>query len=147
MDILAAVVIADSVVLVSLWEAPTRTSCRHKRELYLLCRNSNDINFKNCYKSYCRILSSVISAAKRLHYDRLIVNSKDKKKTTCKIVKSVTGKRFGNKSLQSVYINYVLTENQQLIADSFQNYFLSTADKTISNTNNNEDIKDNNCID
>jgi hypothetical protein len=49
-------------------------------------------------------------------------------------------------SFQSVYINGVLTENQQLIADSFENYFLSTTDKIISNSNNSEDMEDNCCI-
>jgi hypothetical protein len=68
-------------------------------------------------------------------------------KTTWNIVKSVAGKRSGNKSFQSVYINGSLIENQQVIADSFQNHFLSVADKTISNIYNNVDIKDNNCID
>jgi hypothetical protein len=52
-----------------------------------------------------------------------------------------------SKSFQSVYINDALAENQQLIADSFQNYFLSTADKIISNINNNEDLEYNSCID
>jgi hypothetical protein len=68
-------------------------------------------------------------------------------KTTWNIVKSITGKKSCNKSIQSVYIDGALTENQQVIADTFHNYFLSTADKIISNINNNEDIKDNNCID
>jgi hypothetical protein len=34
-----------------------------------------------------------------------------------------------------------------LIAYSFQNYFLSTAAKLISNINTNEELEDNNCID
>jgi hypothetical protein len=84
--------------------------------------------------------------AQRLHYDRLIVNSKSKIKTTWNIVKSVMGERFGNKPFQSVFTDGALTQNQQLIADSFQNYFLSTADKIISNINN-EDIENSNCID
>ncbi|PNF33656.1 hypothetical protein B7P43_G12345 [Cryptotermes secundus] len=101
-----------------------KISCRRKWELYLLYRNNNDANFKNYYKLYCRTISNVINAAKRLHYDRLIVNSENKMKTTWNIVKSVTGKRSGNKLFESVYINGTLTDNQQLIADSFQNYFL-----------------------
>jgi hypothetical protein len=52
-----------------------------------------------------------------------------------------------SKPFQLVYINGVLTENHQLIADFFENYFLSTEDKIISNINNNENIEDNNCID
>jgi hypothetical protein len=57
-------------------------SCRHKRELYLLYRNNNDTVVKSYYKSYCRILSSVINAAKRHYFDGLNTNSKNKIKTT-----------------------------------------------------------------
>jgi hypothetical protein len=105
--------------------AGIKISCRRKRELYLLYGNSNDSNLKNYYKLYRRIPSSVISAAKRLHYDGLIVNSKNKMKTTWNIVKSITGRKSGYKSFQSVYANGVLTEKQQIIADTFQNHFLS----------------------
>jgi hypothetical protein len=72
-----------------------------------------------------------------------------KRKQTWNIVKHVTGKMSWNKPFQSVYtsINGVLTENHQLRADSFQNYFRSTADKITFNITNNEDIEDNNCID
>jgi hypothetical protein len=38
-----------------------RTSCKHKRQLYLLCKNGNDPLLKNHYKLYCKILSNVIS--------------------------------------------------------------------------------------
>jgi hypothetical protein len=40
-------------------------SCKHKRDLYLLYRNSNDEAFKNYYRQYCKILKSVISEAKK----------------------------------------------------------------------------------
>jgi hypothetical protein len=52
-----------------------------------------------------------------------------------------------SKSPQSVSINGVITENQQLIADSFQNHFLSTRDKIVSNINNTDDAEENSCID
>jgi hypothetical protein len=88
---------ASSKTKVINWITPgIKTSCRRKRELYLLYGNSNDVNFKNYYKLYCRTLSNVINAAKRLYYDRLIVNSENKMKTTWNVVKSVTGKRLRN---------------------------------------------------
>ena len=37
---------------------------QHKRDLYLLCRSTNDPKLKNHYKTYCRILSEVIKTAK-----------------------------------------------------------------------------------
>jgi hypothetical protein len=92
-------------------------------------------------------LSSVINAPKRLHYDGLITNSNNKMKTTWNIVKSVTNKIFGNKSIQSAFINGVPTENQQVIADFFQSHFLSVADKIVCSFKNDEDVRDINCID
>jgi hypothetical protein len=140
--------ITSSKTKINNWISPgIKISCRRRRELFWLYRNSNDANCKSYYKLYCRILSSVISTAERLHYDGLIMNLKNKMKTTWNIVKSVTGKRSEKKPFQLVHTNGTLTENQQVIADSFQNHFLSVADKTISTINNNPDIKDNNFID
>jgi len=47
----------------------TKTSCRHKRELYLISSNSNDEKLKRHYQSYCKILLKVIKEAKKLNYD------------------------------------------------------------------------------
>jgi len=72
----------------------TEVSCRHKRELYITCRNSSDQNLINYYKMYCKILSNVITAAKKLYYNHLVLNSYNKTKTTWYIVKSVTDKKI-----------------------------------------------------
>jgi hypothetical protein len=52
-----------------------RTSCQHKRVLYLKLRNNNNPGFKKYYKVYCRILSTVIKEAKRMEIDRRILSS------------------------------------------------------------------------
>jgi hypothetical protein len=44
-----------------------KTSCSNKRKLYLLCRESNDPKLKIHYKKYCKMLSTVITLAKKLH--------------------------------------------------------------------------------
>jgi hypothetical protein len=49
-----------------------RNSCRNKRNLYLQCRNSNDNKLKEHYRFYCKTLTKVITAAKKLYYDRRI---------------------------------------------------------------------------
>jgi hypothetical protein len=36
-------------------------SCRHKKELYLLSKMSNNIFLKNYYKKYCKILTALFS--------------------------------------------------------------------------------------
>jgi hypothetical protein len=41
------------------------TSCKRKRELFIACRNSNNLGLKNYYKKYCKILSAVIKEAKK----------------------------------------------------------------------------------
>jgi hypothetical protein len=57
----------------------------------LNCRNSNDTKLKENYKLYCKIVSEV---AKKLYYDKIIVNSKNKMKTIWNIIKSETGKNY-----------------------------------------------------
>jgi hypothetical protein len=57
---------------------------------YLNCRNSIDTKLKEHYKLYCKIVSEV---AKKLHYDKIVVNSKIEIKTTWNIINSETGKK------------------------------------------------------
>jgi len=59
-----------------------KISCRNKRELFLKYRCSNDPGFKSYYKKYCKVLSSVIIAAKKKYYDEQILKSDNKAKTT-----------------------------------------------------------------
>jgi len=42
-----------------------RTSCKRKRELFSLTRNSNNSALKQYYKAYCKILKKVIREAKK----------------------------------------------------------------------------------
>jgi hypothetical protein len=42
-----------------------RISCVNKSKLYLTYRDSNDSNFKEYYKKYCRTLTKVITTAKK----------------------------------------------------------------------------------
>jgi hypothetical protein len=55
-------------------------SCRHKKDLYLLSRISNNILLEEYYKKYCKILTSTIQLAKKLLYNKLILQSSNKKK-------------------------------------------------------------------
>jgi len=57
------------------------TSCRRKKELYLLYRVSNNTALKNYYRKYCKILAKTIQLAKRLYYNKLKKQSKNKTKT------------------------------------------------------------------
>jgi len=59
-------------------------------------RVSNDNNLKLYYKQYCKILSKVIRAAKKLHYDKMILNSKNKMETTGRLLKEKQVKQIAN---------------------------------------------------
>ena len=71
-----------------------KISCKKKRELYILYGHSNDLNLKIYYKQYCKVLSRVILAAKKLHYNKIILNSKNKMKSTWKIIHEEIGKNY-----------------------------------------------------
>jgi hypothetical protein len=66
--------------------------CQRKRDLYLISRVNNDSKMKSCNKSYCKTLSNVIKEANKLYYNKQIVNSNNKMKTTLNIIKSETVK-------------------------------------------------------
>jgi len=70
-----------------------KISIQHKRDLYLLCGSTKDPKLKNYYKTYCRILSDVIKTAKKLYYNKLIINSNNRGKSIWNIVKTETKKK------------------------------------------------------
>jgi len=81
------------------------------------------------YNKYCKILSSVIRAAKKMYYDSLIQKSTNKVKMTWDIVKSLTN----NKTI----INKTNTRdfnNTQKTAIAFNQYFSTVAEKLIKNS-------------
>ncbi|PNF30772.1 hypothetical protein B7P43_G06180, partial [Cryptotermes secundus] len=110
-----------------------KTSCKHKRQLYLASRDSNDPRLKSHYKMYCKILSKVIKEAKQNNYNSQILKSNNKIKTTWDIVKVESGKKSVNEDVQSLNIEGKSTNNPQAIASAFNEYFLSLAEKTYSN--------------
>jgi len=116
--------------------AGIKTSCQHKRELYLISRDSDNSKLKAHYKSYCLILSKVIKAAKQLYYNSKISKSNNKIKTTWDIIKIETCKNHTNKGTQLINIDGNLITNQQSIANYFNNYFLTVADRINSNIKN-----------
>jgi hypothetical protein len=78
--------------------------CNKKRRFYLKYRVSNDNNLELYYKQYCKILSKVIRAAQKQHYDTIILNCTNKTETTWKIIKAETG-------LKKSQIGRSVTEN------------------------------------
>jgi len=106
------------------WITPgIRISCRHKRCLYLLTRDSDDVILKNYYKQYCKTLTSVIKEAKRYMYSNRIINSTNKMKTTWNIIKAETNRLKGP---TNTTIN-----NYQNSPEAFNKHFLSITENII----------------
>ena len=96
-----------------------KISISHKRDLFLIRRNSKNPKLKQYYKAYCKLLSKVIKEAKILHYNKQILTSHNKTRTIWNIVKSETGKKLRKEEVSSLNINGNLIQNQQIIANSF----------------------------
>jgi len=67
-----------------------KTSCNRKSVLYLKARDNNEMEHKLYYKHYCKILSKVITEAKKSYYKEVITKSKNKMKTTWNIIHKET---------------------------------------------------------
>ena len=108
-----------------------KISINHKREIQLSSGKSKNPKSKGHYKLYCKLLTKVIKEAKILQYKKQISASYYKTRTIWNIVKSETGKKIGTEEISSLNINGKLIQNQQTIADSFNEYFSTTAEKLI----------------
>jgi len=67
-------------------------SCKRKNDLFLLTRNNNDLQLKEHYKKYSKILSQLVRTAKILHHNNQIAQSKNTIKTTWNVIKNETGR-------------------------------------------------------
>ena len=107
------------------WITPgIRTSCQHKRELYLKLRNNNNNPvLMKYFKDYCQTLSKVVKDAKRMEYDRQVLNSNNVMKTSWKLINKEMGKNCKNYGFQSVNINGRSITNLQLTANAFNKHF------------------------
>jgi hypothetical protein len=106
-----------------------KTSCLHKREIYLISRNTNNSKLREHYKSYCKILSHVINAAKKLNHNQKVSISNNLNITKTETCKKLVIKVYTH----LINTNGKLTNNYQTIEKSFNTYLLKTADKIISN--------------
>ena len=111
---------------------------RHKRELYLISRNSNDEKLKRHYQAYCKILHKVIKEAKKLCYDTKIKKLNNKCKTTWEIIKKLTNNHHSDTEIQELMVGNKHLKDQQDIADAFNDYFLFIIDNINKNKVNNK---------
>jgi hypothetical protein len=106
------------------------TSCRQKKELYLLYKVSNNIALKNYYRKYCKILANTIQLAKRLYYNKLITQSKTK--TAWNVIRSLTAKQDIDDGELTLNIDGNLSKNPQVLASTFNKYFSDAVEETVS---------------
>ena len=117
-----------------------KISCINKWKLYLTSRNSQDQNKKIHYRRYCKVLRDVIKLAKWKYYNNLLTNSTSKTKTTWNIINENINKRHRRHDISSININGVFTQNNQVIADTFNSYFLSVAQHIMANSKNSNSV-------
>jgi hypothetical protein len=100
-----------------------KTSCKHKQVLYQISRTSNNQLLKKRYRKYCKILTQVNKEAKRMHFNKLIVESDNKIKTVWKIVEKETGKQSTDIEIPPIKINDTIVNDSKHTANSFITYF------------------------
>jgi hypothetical protein len=115
-----------------------RKSCKHKRELFLLTKNSNNPTLNRHYKVYCNILTKVINEAKKMYYNKRIINSTNKTKSTWKIINELLGKQHSSNDIQKLTIEDKHFTNQNDIANLLNQHFSTVVDKLNCNNENNE---------
>jgi len=99
------------------------TSCQRKRALYMELKNNNNPSVKKHFRSYCRILSRVIQEAKKMEFDRHILNSDNVRKTSWILINKECCKDRNKHAIHSLNINGRSTTNQYLIASAFNKHF------------------------
>jgi hypothetical protein len=102
-----------------------RTSCKRKKELFSLIRNSKITALKQYYKVYCNVLTKVIEEANRMTINKRISKSTNKTKTTWNIINELLGKQQSMWGIQKLNINRTQITNQQDIANELNRYFSS----------------------
>jgi len=121
-----------------------KTSCRHKRELYLISRNSNDEKLKRHYQAYCKILLKVIKEAKNYIMTQKLKKSNNKCKATWEIIKKLTNNHYSHIDIQELMVDNKHWKDQYNIADAFNDFFSSIVDNInkneVNNKNNNAKV-------
>jgi hypothetical protein len=105
------------------WITPgIRTSFKHKKNLYLMMKNNNNLSIKVYYNSYCKILNKVTIAVKKMAYDNCINKSYNKLNTTWKIINIETGRTLKPNDSQHLTEKFNGKNVAELINDSIINH-------------------------
>jgi hypothetical protein len=105
--------------------AGIRTSCKHKRELYMEYRKYKNPTQTRFYKDYCRILSKVIKEAKKMEYDRHILISTNRMKSSWNLINTERSKGMNSQIIQLLNVDGETIADHQTIADTFNKHFIT----------------------
>jgi hypothetical protein len=105
-----------------------KVSCKNKRVLYDEVKKSNSPILNTYYKNYCKILTRVINKAKKMAYDKQIKYSKNKVRTTWRIINNELVKKTNREKIHSLSMEGNKISNLNNIANSFNKYFTEVAD-------------------
>ena len=106
---------------------------------------SNNPALKSYYRKYCKILASTIQLAKNLYYNNLITRSKNKTKESWRIIKALTNKQTNSKEDFILQDEGEFIDNPQLIASTFNDYFINSVEKTVNEVKE-QDVENDSCI-
>jgi exonuclease III len=124
--------------------AGIKTSCRNKRLLYAEVKKSSNPLVNAYYKKYCKILNRVINLAKKMAYDHQINFSKNKARTSWKIINNEVLKKTKNENVQTLNIKGKKDSNVYAVVEAFNKYFSEVADKIHKKIKGNDDQKSTN---
>jgi len=85
-------------------------------------------------------LAEIIKLAKRKYYNNLLTKSNKKTKTTWNIINENINKRCGRQDVSSININGVITQNNEVIANTFNSYYSSVAQHITKNFGNSNSV-------
>lgn len=105
------------------WLTSKLIKCINKKHKWLTLLKQKIITYES-FKVYSALLSNVLSIAETQYYRNSLASSKGDQKKHWKIINNLLGK-YPQKSPLSMKINDVDTEDVELIANSFNNYFVT----------------------
>jgi hypothetical protein len=74
-------------------------------------------------------LTAIIKKAKRMEYDKLILNSHNKIKTTCNIINKESGRKNNSNNIHALDVDGKKIFDKKSIAETFNEYFVTIAEK------------------
>lgn len=100
-----------------------RKSSVKLKELFHLQKNG--IMEAQYYRDYKKIYNRVLRQAKRLYFDRLILNSENKSRTVWRIINTTIKNDSSYKEPTPILINNSEAYDKELISNSFNSYFVN----------------------